>query len=59
MALITRRFAKVASYGNSLGLSLRTELLDMELDQGSSVVVELVEEDGEKTIIIRKENEEK
>ena len=41
MEIITKRFGNVRDVGNSLGLTLREELMDMKLENGSQVLVTL------------------
>ena len=52
--VLTKRIAFVRNTGNSIGLVLREELLDMGADADSQVVIYLTSKDGKKQIVIEK-----
>lgn len=53
--ILSRRISKVIEFGNSIGLTLREELLDMELGPQDQIQITLERGgSGEKKIIIKR-----
>jgi hypothetical protein len=56
MEILTRRIGKVIAVGNTLGMSLREEILGIGLDEGKEAMISVMENNGEKRIEIKKAN---
>jgi hypothetical protein len=52
MRTLTVRNGKVIEFGDSLGITLRQEILDMKMDAGSPVRISLEESQEGKRIIV-------
>lgn len=58
MDSITKRFGVIIEFGNSVGITLRNELLDVGLAPGDTVLISVVKDKEKKKIIIEKKDTE-
>lgn len=52
--IVSRRIGNVIIFGNTIGLTLKEEIIDLGLDKGSQVKITVIENNGKKKIVIEK-----